>query len=159
MDYETLQHHGILGMKWGVRRYQNEDGTYTDAGLKRHAKEQERSERKEMKRAIRDTAKERKQALKNISQLSDEELEARLKRAQKEQQLKQASREVNMSAGKSFVQNTMEQIGSKAIAAAVIGTVVYAGKKLIADDGQQSLFGNGLKMRDVMSEVLDRFGK
>lgn len=33
---EKLQHHGILGQKWGVRRFQNYDGTYTQRGLKRY---------------------------------------------------------------------------------------------------------------------------
>lgn len=32
---ETLQHHGILGMHWGIRRYQNKDGTLTREGQKR----------------------------------------------------------------------------------------------------------------------------
>lgn len=31
-----LAHHGIKGMKWGVRRYRNEDGTLTAAGKKRY---------------------------------------------------------------------------------------------------------------------------
>lgn len=38
MNNEYLEHHGILGQKWGVRRYQNFDGSYTKAGLKRYEK-------------------------------------------------------------------------------------------------------------------------
>lgn len=34
-----LIHNGVKGMKWGVRRYQNKDGSLTDAGKKRYARD------------------------------------------------------------------------------------------------------------------------
>lgn len=53
VNSDELEHYGILGMKWGLRRYQNADGTLTSAGKKRYAndtKEQiERSERRKAK--------------------------------------------------------------------------------------------------------------
>ena len=36
---DELYHYGIKGQKWGVRRYQNEDGTYTPAGKERYQRE------------------------------------------------------------------------------------------------------------------------
>lgn len=40
MSRDYLVHHGILGQKWGVRRYQNPDGSLTEAGRERYLKQE-----------------------------------------------------------------------------------------------------------------------
>ena len=60
MDYE-LYHHGILGMHWGIRRYQNPDGSLTEAGRRR-------LERKDLRWAKRNYDKIEKKAYKASKQ-------------------------------------------------------------------------------------------
>lgn len=43
---DELYHHGIKGQRWGVRRYQNEDGTRTEAGKKRYSENYNEQQRK-----------------------------------------------------------------------------------------------------------------
>ena len=50
---DELAHHGIKGQKWGVRRFQNSDGSLTDAGKKHQAKVYARQLNKKDKSTIR----------------------------------------------------------------------------------------------------------
>ena len=68
MENNELRHYGIKGMKWGVRRFQNEDGSYTAAGKRR--------------------AKQHK-----AESMSGEELAARVKRLNMEKTYKKLSKE------------------------------------------------------------------
>lgn len=53
-----LFHHGIKGMKWGVRRYQNEDGTLTDAGKKRYNRMSDDKLQKTLYKQVKDARAE-----------------------------------------------------------------------------------------------------
>lgn len=69
-----LYHHGVKGMKWGVRRYQNKDGTLTAAGKKRMYREQfdmESKERKEQRKYTADTNRWIKEDMERSKRLAD----------------------------------------------------------------------------------------
>ena len=117
-----LYHHGIKGMHWGVRRFQNPDGTLTDAGKRR----QQTSDRQ----IRRDIKRQRKWNAKNASQLSDKELTDQILRLQREKQLKDLTAQTVRPAKKKvldYIDRYSNQVFGAAVTAA---TTVYITNKI-----------------------------
>lgn len=97
---EHLEHHGILGMKWGVRRFQNEDGSLTALGKDRYNGRINPGPAKKDKNTISEYSKPRRPKdavydsesntwkMKDARHLTDEELNRRNSRLQREKQYK-----------------------------------------------------------------------
>lgn len=115
----TLQHHGIKGQKWGVRRtpeqLQRVRGNIdTASGIVKEAKNINNSVSN-----IRSSAKK-----KDLSKMTDQELRDRVNRMNLEQQYSQLSSN-KVSKGESYVRNTLEIAGSTlAVASSAIAIAV-----------------------------------
>ena len=90
MQSEELAHHGILGMKWGVRRFQNKDGSLTAAGKKRYGSDDGEADFYGKGRK----SPAGKSGGKKVSEMSDEELSQVLKRLRMERDIAQIQAEL-----------------------------------------------------------------
>ena len=80
VSVDQLMHWGIKGMKWGVRRYQNKDGSLTKAGRKRYAKLEAEMEKLGGKKAEDDAQNKPKKP----KDMSDDELRGAINRMRME---------------------------------------------------------------------------
>ena len=114
---DELYHWGIKGMKWGVRRYQNKDGTLTSDGQKRYGT---------------------KPRSNNPKKMTDEELNQRIARLQKEKQYLELKK--GTSPVKTYVTELLKTAGNKIVGGAAGAVGGVAGK--VAVDAVLNHYGD-----------------
>lgn len=149
---DELYHWGIKGMKWGVRRYQNKDGTLTPAGKKHYSGEGTDGSEKP------DYAP--KASKKKAGDYTDEELRAQINRMQMEKQYRDLAGQTNVreddpnrelklererlqlqrdvkslrkgiNGGQTFVKSVFSNAGQQALSTMVKGAMLYAGQQSV----------------------------
>lgn len=114
---DFLMHYGVSGQKWGVRRYQNEDGSLTPEGKERY----------------NDSSPESKKWNKQeTSYLSDDELNRRNSRLQRERQYRDLTTTEKERDRESMKKEFKKKLITAALITPVIALVGVAGKKYAA---------------------------
>ena len=124
---DVLIHYGILGMKWGVRRYQNKDGSLTSAGKKRYGNNDD------IKDSQQKNTEEPKK--KSVKDMSDEELRREVNRMQLEQNYLRMTGQ-NIEKGKSAAEIALGKMKES-----FVSTVAQKSGQILAERLVNSMLG------------------
>lgn len=135
-----LAHHGIKNQKWGVRRFQNPDGSYTEEGKKRYGKAKEKLS--DITKPITESIarkKRNREYEKNRSSMSDKDLNAAIDRLKKEKQLREM-----IHPGRTYAKEIIKNVGQKVLTTAAVGIALYSGKQFAAQILSNPELGNAI---------------
>lgn len=144
-DDHKVEHYGILGMHWGIRRYQNEDGSYTEAGLRRYRQaEESRSKAREDYRAAKKSGDSASAAkYKGEAQRLNRVVKAEKEALRKDYKMDRGREKV--AAGKSITDNQVN--GRRAVARNImlaVGSSIAANKALQKVNIDNALYAAGM---------------
>ena len=124
MNADELKHYGIKGMKWGVRRFQNSDGSLTADGKKRYSEDNLKDIQKQVnqgknvvdgvKKTKAKAAEKRteKKIKDDLSQMSDKELRDIVNRLNMEERYMQVMKSRDVQVGKSKADKILDYAGT-----------------------------------------------
>ena len=141
MDEGILAHYGVLGMKWGVRRYQNKDGSYTPQGRQRYRKSPEQVESEAQKKSV----------TRNRGALTNAELKEWIERQKLEIELRELTK-TNLSPAQRFVEDVLKDVGKKTLTTMMTGAALYGakaavGKQFDRKELAEAIFNGGPKKK------------
>lgn len=182
---EYLEHSGIKGMKWGIRRFQNPDGSLTEAGRRRYLGKDGQFTQKGIAKYEKDIAKQEKKEAKEArkagmgkdktpyKKMTDAELKSRIERLRMEKDYKDLMGQLNTKKQKGPYADAIQKATTGAVTAAgkslLTSGLIYTGKtlakSLFGDKVYSEMFGGGKnessssssKFSDVFDAVKDAF--